>query len=353
MGVDVRDLDRRSRDVLASVVLTYIRSGVPVSSRQLTKGGGFALSPASLRNAMADLEDLGLLTHPHVSAGRVPTDLGYRTYVEELMTLKGPSEADRAQIASGLGTEPFDLDRFLHATSKVLARLTGEVGVVAAPDSGRIVLRSVHFARVAERKVVVVQVSEAGLVDSRLMETTEDVPQAELDAISSRLTAEFAGKTLLEIRRNLVEALQEEKVRFDAVLARVLELGRKAFATGGGQGEALYVEGTETIVEKPEFQHDVEALRRMFRALDQEARLINLLTDCISARGELAVLIGGESPFTAETQSAVVVTAYRSGDRLLGALGVIGPRRIDYPRVIPIVEELGRYVTRRLSESSS
>lgn len=351
MGVDVRDLDRRSRDVLASVVLTYIKSAVPVSSRQLTKAGGFALSPASLRNAMADLEDLGLLTHPHVSAGRVPTDLGYRKYVEELMTLETPSEQERAKIETELGSEPFDLDRFLHATSKVLARLTGEVGVVAAPDAGRIVLKSVHFARIAERKVVVVQVSEAGLVDSRLIETTADIPQSELDAMSNRLTAEYAGKTLLGIRRSLLSALEEEKVRFDGVLARMLDVGRRAFAGSGGGAEALYVEGTETMVEKPEFQRDLEALRRMFRALDEEAQLINLLTDCISARGELAVLIGGESPFTAETRSAVVVTAYRSGDRLLGALGVIGPRRIDYPRVIPIVEELGRYVTRRLSES--
>src|SRR5512140_3448197 len=162
-------LDPRSRDVLSSVVATYIRSAAPVSSRQLTKGGAFSLSPASLRNAMADLEDLGFLTHPHVSAGRIPTDLGYRTFVEELMTVEDPSESDRAEISRGLDREPVEIDRFLHATSRVLSRLTGEVAVIAAPGSYRFVLQSVQFTHVAERKILVVEVSESGLVNSRLI----------------------------------------------------------------------------------------------------------------------------------------------------------------------------------------
>ncbi len=353
MGGEIKDLDRRSRAVLASVIATYIRSAVPVSSRQLSRMGGFDLSPASLRNAMADLEELGFLTHPHVSAGRVPTDLGWRAYVQELMAREAPRREDRDRIEADLGSEKFDLDHFLHATSRVLSRLTGEVGIVASPDAARILLKSVHFTRVAERKVVVVQVSGADLVDSRLIETREDFPQAELDAASARLTAEYAGKTLLEIRRDLLAALEEEKVRFDAALARTLELGRHVFSEDRPGGEALWVEGTETIVEKPEFHRDVEALRRLFRALDEKARLINLLSACISGRDELAVLIGTDSSFTAQTESAVVVTAYRAGDRVLGALGVIGPRRMEYPRVVPLVEELGRYVTRRLTEVST
>lgn len=346
-----KELDRRSREVLASVVGAYIRSATPVSSRQLTRSGGFALSSASLRNAMADLEDLGYLTHPHASAGRVPTDLGYRVYVKKLMTAQPPGLAERAKIASGLGAEPFELERFLHATSRVLSELTGEVAVVAAPDSAHVVLRSVHFTRVAEKKVVVVTVSGEGLVGSRLIETREDHSPDVLQSVSNRLTAEYAGKTLLEIRALLLESLEEGKVRFDAEIARALELARKAFAeeTSGG-GETLVVEGAGTILGKPEYQRDVESLRRMYRALEEEARLVDLLTDCLAGGGHPAVLIGSDSPFTEETQTAVVVTAYRSGDRVLGALGVIGPRRMEYPRVVPLVEELGRYVTMRLSE---
>jgi heat-inducible transcriptional repressor len=343
-------LDQRSREVLASVVGAYIRSAAPVSSRQLTKSGEFGLSSASLRNAMADLEDLGYLTHPHASAGRVPTDLGYRVYVKELMTARPPGLAEKAKIASGLGSGSFELERFLHATSRVLTELTGEVAVVAAPDSAHVVLRSVHFTRIAERKVVVVTVSGEGLVGSRLIETREDYAPDALQTVSNRLTAEYAGRTLLEIRALLLAALQEEKVRFDAEIARALELARRAFADEGAGGESLIVEGAGTILEKPEFQRDVESLRRMYRALEAEARLVDLLTDCLADGGQATVLIGSDSAFTEETQTAVVVTSYRSGGRVLGALGVIGPRRMEYPRVVPLVEELGSYVTKRLSE---
>ena len=343
-------LDQRSREVLASVVGAYILSAAPVSSRLLTKSGGFSLSSASLRNAMAELEDLGYLTHPHASAGRVPTDLGYRTYVKELMTARPPGLAEKAKIASGLGSETFELERFLHATSRVLSELTGEVAVVAVPDSAHVVLRSVHFTRVAERKVVVVTVSGEGLVGSRLIETREDFSSDALQTASNRLTAEFAGRTLLDIRTRLVAALQEEKVRFDAEIARALELARQAFVDERTGGETLVVEGAGTILEKPEFQNDVESLRRMYRALEEEARLVDLLTDCLASGSHPTVLIGSDSAFTEETRTAVVVTAYRSGDRILGALGIIGPRRMEYPRVVPLVEELGRYVTMRLSE---
>ena len=299
---------------------------------------------------MAELEDLGYLTHPHASAGRVPTDLGYRTYVKELMTARPPGLAEKAKIASGLGSEPFELERFLHAACRVLSELTGEVAVVAAPDSAHVVLRSVHFTRVAERKVVVVTVSGEGLVGSRLIETREDFSPEALQNASNRLTAEFAGRTLLEIRTSLVSALQDEKVRFDAEIARALELAGQAFADERTGAETLVMEGAGTILEKPEFQRDVDSLRRMYRALEEEARLVDLLTDCLAGESQPAVVIGSDSAFTEETQTAVVVTAYMSGDRILGALGVIGPRRMEYPRVVPLVEELGRYVTMRLSE---
>jgi heat-inducible transcriptional repressor len=349
MGAEARALDGRSRDVLSSVVCAYIESATPVSSRQLTKGGRFGLSSASLRNAMADLEEAGFLTHPHVSAGRVPTDLGYRTFVSELMTKEPPGETERARIATELSPETFELDRFLQATCRVLSLLTSEVGVVAAPAPVRFVLESVYFTRVAERKLLVAQVSDAGFVESRLIETRDDFSQGELDGISRRLTVDFAGKSLPEIRRLLLASLEEEKLRMDAALDRTMELGRQAFASERPAGDSVFVEGTETLLEKPEFRTDVDGLRRMFRAFDEKAKLVNLLTDCLTADGA-SVVIGSESSFTGETQSAVVTAPYRRGDRVLGALGVIGPRRMEYARVVPLVEELARYVTRRLTE---
>jgi heat-inducible transcriptional repressor len=349
---EFKGLDARSREVLSSVIVAYIESATPVSSRQLTRGGKFGLSSASLRNAMADLEDLGFLMHPHVSAGRVPTDLGYRAFVSELMTTRLPSAEERARIAEELAPEPFETDRFFQATSRVLSRLTGEVGVVAAPASARFVLDSVHFTRLAERKILVAEVSDVGLVESRLIETRDDFPQAELDSISRRLTVDYAGRTLDEIRAHLLDALVEEKSRMDRALARALELGRRAFAEGRPENDIVFVDGTESLLEKPEFRGDVEALRRTFRAFEEKARLVSLLTDCLSWSGA-RVVIGSDSAFTGETQTAVVTAPYRKGDRVLGTLGVVGPRRMEYERVVPLVEELGRYVSRRLTEGAA
>lgn len=349
MGLELQDLDARSREVLASVICTYIRSATPVSSRQLEKAGNFALSAASIRNAMADLEDLGFLTHPHVSAGRVPTDRGYRAFVGELMTPEPPDREVIARIEEELGGERFEMDRFLRATSRVLSRLTGEVGVVAAPGSARFVLGSVHVTRVAERKALALLVSLSGLVDSRLLELQEDVAQPDLDALSRRLTSDYAGRSLEEVRRLLVASLAEERTRLDAALRRMLELSNQVFAETGSGDETLMVEGTERILGKPEFSGDLDGLRRMFRVFDEKTRLLELLTGVIAAGGS-GVVIGSESAFTDETSSAVVAAAYGSGGRVLGALGVVGPKRMEYARIVPLVEELGHYVTKRLGE---
>jgi heat-inducible transcriptional repressor len=353
MGPKGNVLDPRSKDVLASVVVAYIRSAMPVSSRQLTKAGNFSLSTASLRNAMADLEDLGFLTHPHVSAGRIPTDLGYRTFVNDLMTLTEPSAEEKKSISEKVDSEPGELDKFLHTASRILSRLTGEVAVVSVPDSNCFVLQSVHLTRVAEAKVLVVQVSNTGLVDTRLIETPEDYSLGELESISRRLTTDFAGKTLLEIQQLLVAGLMEEKVLFDEALRKALEIGQKAFFDPEAEpGGDVIVEGTENILEKPEFARDLESLRRMFRALDEKARLIRLLSDCLSQPG-LSVVIGSENSFTGETHSSIIAAAYGTGSRVLGAIGVIGPRRMEYARIVPMVEEVSRVLTKRLKEEGS
>jgi heat-inducible transcriptional repressor len=341
-------LDPRARDVLASVVDVYIRSAAPVSSRQLSRSGSFQLSPASLRGLMADLEELGFLTHPHVSAGRVPTDLGFRTFVRELMTTRRPSPEERARIASELGGESVEMDRFLQNASRVLSRLTGEVGIAAAPDAARFVLESIHFARVGERKVLVVQVSDSGLVESRLIETREDFSHEELEASSRRLTEEHHGRSLAEARAHVLAALAQEKVRFDAALARALSLAKEALAGPPGAEGTLFVQGTETILGKPEFHSDLEALRRMFHALDEEVRLLTLLTECLTQPGT-TIVIGSDSPLTDEVGASLVATSYGTGGRALGVIGVFGPRRMEYGRVVPLVEEIGRSVSRKLS----
>ena len=353
MSSEFKGLDGRSREVLASVIVAYIESAVPVSSRQLTRGGKFGLSSASLRNAMADLEDLGFLTHPHVSAGRIPTDLGYRAFVRELMTTRLPSAEERARIAEELAPEPFETDRFFQATSRVLSRLTGEVGVVAAPASARFVLDSVHFTRLTDRRILVAEVSDAGLVESRLIETRDDFAQVELDAISRRLTVDYAGKTLDEIRGLLLDALAEEKVRMDRALARTLELGRRAFAEEPPRGRRR-LRGRDRVSAReagiPRRRRgaapDVPRVRGKGAAREPPHGLPVLRTARASSSARTA-----PSRARPRRPSSRCRTARETGSSARSASS--GPRRMEYDRVVPLVEELGRYVSHRLTEGAA
>ncbi|HEV8267989.1 MAG TPA: HrcA family transcriptional regulator, partial [Thermoanaerobaculia bacterium] len=185
-----------------------------------------------------------------------------------------------------------------------------------------------------------------------LIETRDDHSSADLDEASRRLTQDFAGLSLREIRARLLETLAVEKSRFDAAFARALDLGRRAFDDAPEAEGTLFVEGTENILKKPEFQGDLEALRRMFGAFDERARLVRLLFDCLETSAP-RVVIGSEDPLTNETGSSVVSAPYRYGDRVVGAVAVVGPKRMEYARIVPIVDLLGRYLSARLTESAA
>jgi heat-inducible transcriptional repressor len=338
-------LDTRSRAILREIIRVHVDTGKPVSSRTLFKANRFELSPASIRNIMADLTDAGFLAQPHTSAGRVPTDRAYRLYIDELMRHRRVADDVREQIDSDLASAGADVRRLFQAASQLLSRLSGEVGFVVAPDALHTVIKSLRFLWVAPRKVLVVQINEPDVVLSRVIEVETEYSPGELEAISDQMTREYGGRTLHEVRRSLLAAMNAEKAACDRMLARALELTGRALERRETE-ERLYVDGASKLLDKPEFS-DVGSLRRIFRTFDEKARLLDLVTRYLDAKGTCVVL-GSETALTADHSLSAVLTSYGRGETLTGMLGVIGPARREYPRVIPVVELLGRAVSDRL-----
>jgi heat-inducible transcriptional repressor len=339
------NLDMRSRTILKEIIRLHVDTGKPVSSRALFKSNRFELSPASIRNIMADLTDGGFLAQPHTSAGRVPTDRAYRLYIDELMRHRRIAPDVREQVDLDLASAGADVPGLFQAASRLLSRLSGEVGFVVAPDALHTVVKSLRFFAVAPHKVLVVQVNDPGVVVSRVLETDVDYEREELERISERLTREFCGSTLHEVQRRLVAAMAEEKAACDRMLARSLVLGRRALDRRDGE-ERLYFDGTATLLDKPEFS-DLEAIKRVLHTFDERVRLLDLVTRYLESKGP-CVILGSESGLTDDPNLSAVLTSYGTGETLTGMLGVIGPARREYPRVIPVVELLGRALSDRL-----
>jgi len=341
----MNSLDMRSRTILKEIIRVHVDTGEPVSSRTLFKSNRFELSPASIRNIMADLTDGGYLMQPHTSAGRIPTDRAYRLYIDEPMR-HGKVAADvREQVDSDLASAGSDLTRLFQAASRLLARLSGEVGFVVAPDALHTVVKSLRFLSVAPGKILAVQVNEPDVVLPQIIETDIEYSTAELEKISERITREFCGRTLHEVRRRMVRAMAEERDACDRMLSGTFALGGQALERRETE-ERVYFDGTSRLLDKPEFA-DVDSLKTIFRTFEEKARLLDLVTRYLDSKGTCVVL-GSEDALTSDPRLSTVLTSYGTGETLTGMLGVIGPARREYPRVIPVVELLGRALSDRL-----
>jgi heat-inducible transcriptional repressor len=338
-------LDTRSRAILKEIIRVHVDTGRPVSSRTLFKSNRFGLSPASIRNIMADLTDGGYLAQPHTSAGRVPTDRAYRVYIDELMRQRKVGDEVREQVDSDLDSAGADVSRLFTAASRLLSQLSGEVGFVVAPDALHTVVKSLRFLGVAPGKILCVQVNEPDVVISRVLETDVSYTPAELDTLSEGLTREYGGLTLHEVRRRLSAALARERAEAGRILGRASVLARRALEKKDGE-DRLFYDGTARLLEKPEFA-DVFSMKRIFQAFDEKARVLDLVSRYLDSPGT-SVVLGSEDDRSVDPRLSAVLTSYGTGETLTGMLGVIGPARREYTRVIPVVELLGRAVSDRL-----
>jgi heat-inducible transcriptional repressor len=340
-------LDERKKEVLRSVIQLHIETGEPVGSENLSRVLHHWLSPATLRNLMADLEALGYLAHPHTSAGRVPTDDGYRFYVDSLMGRRPLGSRDAAAIHSSLRLAEASPNQVLENASHVLSRLSRHVGFVLAPDIARTRFRHVDLVRLAHPRILVVMVSHTGILTNKLIELDEALTQDQLQACANYLNAQFSGMTLAGIRARLLQLMGEEKALYDSLLQQAFALAERAFASEGAEG-SVYLDGASNILDQAE-PVDLDRMRALFKTFEEKGRLVRILNACISGEG-IRILIGHENPDPDLRDMAMVTAGYSlEGDVGFG-LGVLGSTRMEYGHVVALVEHVARAVAEALKE---
>ncbi len=338
----------RQRTVLFTIVQDYVLSGEPVGSRTAARKSGLGLSPATIRNIMADLEEMGLIMQPHTSAGRVPTDLGYRYYVDSLTTIPRLKGEDLAIIAQSVPSKIERIESLLEQMSTVLSQFSQHAGLVFTPRLSSTVFKQVNFVPLKARQILAVLVSETGMTYSRVVELDEELTQDQLTEMSNYLTSQFEGLTLRDVRNTVLELMAVEKAEYDALLKKSMDLYEQAF---GGEDVAsegsIIVEGTSNILNSPEIQRDIEKMRTIFQAFEDKGRLVRLLDKCLIS-DDLCIFIGEESEVQGLNDLAVVSQPYRLGDRPLGAVGIVGPKRMEYARVMALVDYAAKTLSRLL-----
>jgi heat-inducible transcriptional repressor len=340
------ELGERDREILRGLVEAYLLSGEPVSSRQLAKRLRHRLSAASVRNVMADLDELGFLRQPHTSAGRIPTARGYHLFIDSLMRAEGPSAADRHLIDETLKSGQGDGASLPARVSSVLSQLSRQIGIMVTPDLGSTVLRAVEFVPLTGRKVLCVCVAANGFIEHKVVETDQAASREELLSVSSYLTENFAGLNLAQMRDRLLGMMAHERAQVDALMRRALELAQKGLPSASAPEPSLVVEGTETLLAQPELG-SLDRVRRLFDTFNDKARVVGLLNRCLEGEG-VRVVIGEESDLTSELDFSLIARRYET-EGGAGTIGLFGPSRMEYARLIPLVDYLGERLTAALN----
>lgn len=341
-------LDSRSREVLSQTVHLYITTGEPVGSRTLSKLNSQGLSPATIRNILSDLEDAGFLYQPHASAGRVPTDEGYRLYVSALMDTYGLGRDERRIIADHLRPGDGGLPDLVQKTSHLLTTMTGMVGFVTGPDFRLSVLRHIDFVRLGRRRLLVVLVSQAGQVMNRVIELEEDLAGDDLTQCARYLEHQFRGYTLLEARELLLARMKEIEAVVNRLVRNALTIAEAAFAEN--LISEVHLEGTSRMLSEPEFVKNIERAQQLFATLEERHRLVNLLNACLEGAG-LQIVIGSEARVPDLEGISLIGARYTDGSQELGSIGIMGPTRMEYARHISVVDYIAESLSAAISEA--
>lgn len=350
------ELDSRARDVFRDIVESYLETGQPVGSKTLALSGGRVLSPATIRNTMAELSRYGLLASPHISAGRIPTQAGLRIFVDGLLEIGDLGQSEQRDLEAKLAAREQSSDKFLEQASGMLAGLAGGAGLVLTPSSAPTQspsLRHVEFVALDDGQALVVLVYEDGQVENRLMPRPEGLLPASLERAGNFLSTRLKGRRLEEARADILAEIAEGAAQIDSAAAGLIEQGLATWGGETGQTEnkrALIVRGRAQLLDNLEAQTDLERIRLLFEDLERKEELIALLDRTEEADG-VKIFIGTENPLFSLSGSSLVVAPYRdAAQRVIGAVGVIGPTRLNYARVIPMVDYTAQLVGRWLDQ---
>ncbi|MGA1561576.1 MAG: heat-inducible transcriptional repressor HrcA [Gammaproteobacteria bacterium] len=333
-------LNDRALQLLRTLVQHHIAGGDPVGSRTLSRESGLSLSPATIRNVMADLEDLGLVRSPHTSAGRVPTALGYRVFVDQLVKVRTPNPQLLTELQGQLGPM-HDPHRLIHSASDMLSRMTRMAGVVMLPRRERLTLKQIEFIPMGDRRVLAVLVMNEQEVRNRIFQTDRNWSAQELHDAATRLNERLSGCELKTVRQRLMDELLRDREQLDTGLRAAVDIAQQALVDDApSEDESLVVSGQTHLMEYGELA-DMQRLRGLFDAFSQKRDLLGLLDRCIEAQ-EMQIFIGEESGYDLFGDVSVVTAPYRVDQEVVGVLGVVGPTRMAYDRVIPLVDLTAR-----------
>jgi heat-inducible transcriptional repressor len=344
----IPSLDPRARNLLRALIAQYISDGAPVGSRTLAKSSGLDISPATIRNVMADLEDVGLVATPHTSAGRVPTAQGYRVFVDSLLQLGQPEQGDiehlRAKLPAGQSTQ-----HLLGSASELLSAMTHFVGLVTVPRRAQFAFRHIDFVPLDGQRLLVILVFTDNEVQNRIVQMPRQFSAAELEQVANYLNQHFAGRHLHEIRAELLRELRETRSAMESLLSAAVDLSESAFAEPAEADDVL-VAGQTRLMGVQDLS-DLERLRELFDAFARKREIVQLLEGCIHAKG-VRLFIGEESGMAPLDHCSVVTAPYGADGKVLGVLGVIGPTRMAYDRVIPLVQATAQALGSALSDGN-
>jgi heat-inducible transcriptional repressor len=346
--VSLAQLNERSRDIFRQIVESYLATGEPVGSRNISRLITTPLSPASVRNVMSDLEQLGLIYAPHTSAGRLPTELGLRFFVDALMEIGDLGESDRREMEAKVAAAGKSLDAVLNEASGMLSGLTRAAGVVLAAKSN-VRLKHIEFVRLEPERALVILVADDGQVENRIISVPMGLPAASLTEAANFLNAHVRGRTLAEAKVELEKARAVAQAELDQLTQKIIAAGLASWSGGESDERKLIVRGAAHLLDDLKALEDLERVRLLFDDLETKRGVIDLLGRAERAEGA-HIFIGSENKLFSLSGSSTIVAPYREGTgRIVGVLGVIGPTRLNYARVIPMVDYTAKVVSKLIA----
>jgi heat-inducible transcriptional repressor len=337
-------LEKRAQILLKTLIERYIAEGQPIGSRTLSRYAGLDLSPATIRNVMSDLEEMGLIASPHTSAGRVPTPMGYRFFVDSLLVVKTLESEEMHQLEGQL--HPDNPQRAVQAASQLLSQLSSFAGVVTSPRRRSLSFRQIEFLRLSEKRILLIVVTPEGDVQNRIIFTERDYAPSELISTANYINQNYSGRSFEDIRQRLNEELTEIRQDMISLMSAALEASNKAVSEGH---EQYVISGERNLLAARDLTQDMGRMRQLFELLEHKTSLVQILD--LSLRGEgVQIFIGGESGVSAPDEVSVVTSPYKVGGEVVGTVGVIGPTRMAYDRVVPIVDITAKLLSSALSQ---
>jgi heat-inducible transcriptional repressor len=341
----VKELNDRSREIFRQIVDAFLETGEPVGSRTLSQRMGQHLSPATIRSVMADLEELNLLTAPHVSAGRIPTETGLRLFVDGILEVGDVSEQERKQFEARSAAAGKNLPQVLEELTSTLSGLSSCAGMVVAPKAEERALKQIEFVSLGPDRVLVVLVSDDGMVENRVMELPLAIPASSLTIASNFLNAHLSGKTLSAAKKAVQDEINRKKHELDGITTRLVQEGL-AMWSGDAGGGYLIVRGQSKLLTDVNAVADLDRVRTLFETLETRETMVRLLDAASNAEG-VQIFIGAENRLFAGSGCSMIVSPYMNGrEKVIGAIGVIGPLRMNYARIIPMVDYTARLIGR-------